>query len=324
MLFRSGEPEPTFAQFLEKAPFDAATKTWAAAYVEGFHAARKERIGVRSLVEDEEASEAIGGDHLFRVLSGYDGVPRRLLEGARSARLLLATAVTAVRWKPGEVRAETRTASQPGEPITARRALITVPVGVLQAGPEEPGAIRFDPEPPNIGAARRLEMGHVERLTLCFRERFWEQVEGLGEMAFLHSLDEWVPAWWTALPVRAPLLTAWAGGPAAERFTGRGESFAVEQAIGALARALGMPRGRIEGLLEGWRRHDWQADPYSRGAYSYAPPGGRELRRALAAPVDGTLFFAGEAANTEGHSAMVHGAIATGRRAAAEILASFA
>lgn len=274
-------------------------------------------------MEDAEASQAIEGDHLFRILSGYDRVPRYLREGAHSARLLLNTVVTTLRWRRGEVETEARTASgQPVETVTARRALVTVPIGVLQAPPGAPGAIRFDPEPPNLKAARRLEMGDVMRLTLRFHEAFWERREGLSEMAFLHALDEWVPAWWTALPVRAPILTAWAGGPPAERYTGRGESFAVEQALSALARVLGMPRGEIEAQVEGWHWHDWRADPYSRGAYSYAPPGGAALRRTLAAPAGDTLFFAGEATDTEGHSAMVHGAIATGRRAAAEILAS--
>jgi len=42
--------------------------------------------------------------------------------------------------------------------------------------------------------------------------------------------------------------------------------------------------------------------------------------RVLAAPVEDTLFFAGEATSTDGHTGTVHGAIATGRRAAHEVL----
>ena len=65
--------------------------------------------------------------------------------------------------------------------------------------------------------------------------------------------------------------------------------------------------------------HDWQHDAFSRGAYSYQAVGGSEATRALARPVRGTLFFAGEAADVEGRTGTVHGAIATGRRAAAEV-----
>jgi uncharacterized protein with NAD-binding domain and iron-sulfur cluster len=47
-----------------------------------------------------------------------------------------------------------------------------------------------------------------------------------------------------------------------------------------------------------------------------------DAAQALAAPVDGTLFFAGEATNVEGYTGTVHGAIATGLRAANELLES--
>src|SRR6185436_8798671 len=64
---------------------------------------------------------------------------------------------------------------------------------------------------------------------------------------------------------------------------------------------------------------DWQADPFSKGAYSYAPVGNLAARQKLAEPIAETLFFAGEATNTEGFSGTVHGAIATGRRAAQQV-----
>jgi monoamine oxidase len=90
--------------------------------------------------------------------------------------------------------------------------------------------------------------------------------------------------------------------------------------VEALAGLLDEPAGTLEAQLEGWFRHDWDADPYARGAYSYVPAGAMDARAALAAPVEGTLFFAGEATDLQGHAATVHGAIASGRRAAAEIL----
>jgi monoamine oxidase len=119
---------------------------------------------------------------------------------------------------------------------------------------------------------------------------------------------------------RAPILTAWAGGPAAEGLLLREESIVVAQALNTLARLLGLKRERLEGLLETWHMHDWQADPLARGAYSYVPVGGLDASRALAAPVDDTLFFAGEATDTDGRNGTVHGAIASGWRAAAEII----
>ena len=95
----------------------------------------------------------------------------------------------------------------------------------------------------------------------------------------------------------------------------------VDQALGALAGALALPPGRIEGALAGAHTHNWHTDPFARGAYSYVRVGGMDAVRALAAPVAATLFFAGEATNADGQTGTVHGAIATGRRAAREILA---
>jgi monoamine oxidase len=66
--------------------------------------------------------------------------------------------------------------------------------------------------------------------------------------------------------------------------------------------------------------HDWNSDPFSYGAYSYVKAGGEGCQATLAAPIANTLFFAGEHTDTTGHNGTVHGAIASGQRAAKEIL----
>jgi monoamine oxidase len=75
-------------------------------------------------------------------------------------------------------------------------------------------------------------------------------------------------------------------------------------------------------LLEAAYFHDWQNDPFSRGAYSYGKVGADGAQQELSHPVEDTLFFAGEATDTTGHNGTVHGAIASGRRAAREIVDS--
>ena len=66
--------------------------------------------------------------------------------------------------------------------------------------------------------------------------------------------------------------------------------------------------------------HDWHADPFFRGAYSYVPAGRMQAREKFATPVADTLYFAGEAASLDGHSATVHGAIGSGLRAARAVV----
>jgi monoamine oxidase len=73
-------------------------------------------------------------------------------------------------------------------------------------------------------------------------------------------------------------------------------------------------------LLAAWYTFDWQTDPYARGAYSYIPTSGLDAPRMLGEPVEGTLFFAGEATDLDSQNGTVHGAMASGRRAAGEII----
>jgi monoamine oxidase len=302
-------------------------------YVQGFHAARTERVGVLGLNKVNEAAERVDGDKQFRILDGYDGVARRLYDEAveRGATFRLGTAAEEVRWGRGRVEITTRSEDDPRS-YGAARALLTLPLGVLQAPPGEAGAVRFVPAlPEKEEAANGLAVGQVVKLTLRFRERFWEElklptkegrVEDLARLAFLHAPDERVPTWWTQLPVRAPVLVGWAGGPRAEKLLPGGGQSVLDRALESLARILGVPRRRVEELLEESYTHDWRADPFARGAYSYLPVGGLDAQARLARPIADTLFFAGEATSTEGHVGTVHGAIASGVRAAREIVQS--
>lgn len=85
---------------------------------------------------------------------------------------------------------------------------------------------------------------------------------------------------------------------------------------------MGIAEPQLRKHMTGSFMHDWQTDPFSLGAYSYAAVGGMDAAKALATPVANTLYFAGEATNGCGYNGTVHGAIATGLRAAKELLRS--
>jgi len=94
----------------------------------------------------------------------------------------------------------------------------------------------------------------------------------------------------------------------------------IGECLDSLSRIFQMPRSEIEVLVQSSYTHNWTSDPFSRGAYSYVPAGGLRAQKELSRAEADTLFFAGEATNTEGHSGTVHGAIASGIRAAKEII----
>ncbi|HET9784193.1 MAG TPA: FAD-dependent oxidoreductase, partial [Terriglobales bacterium] len=90
-----------------------------------------------------------------------------------------------------------------------------------------------------------------------------------------------------------------------------------------LAARFGLPPEAVAHEVLAAHVHDWQADPWAQGAYSYATVGGADAFAELAQPLLDTRFFAGEATDATGHHATVPGAVASGRRAAAEALAGF-
>jgi monoamine oxidase len=198
--------------------------------------------------------------------------------------------------------------------------------------------IRFVPELPvsKRAAVQKLAMGNVLKINLRFRERFWEAAKlwdkdaetlSFHDAAFFHYPDAPLPTWWTQLPVRAPLLVGWTGGPRADLVrTGSGSDQAnrvsgqvLDQAIQSLAQIFRLPASEIERQLEANYIHDWATDPFSLGAYSYVPVDGLDAQKELSLPLDDKLYFAGEA-TCRGHIGTVHGAIQSGQRAAVEVL----
>lgn len=144
----------------------------------------------------------------------------------------------------------------------------------------------------------------------------------LDSMGFLFSPLAAVPVWWTAAPMTEPVMTGWLGGPRAARLTGMADEQVIQLALEALAATLRLPHGDVAAALRGAFTHDWGADRWAMGAYSYAGLDGTDARRALSQPVDDTLFWAGEATHWTGSAGTVHGALASGGRAAADLLRS--
>jgi monoamine oxidase len=329
-------PDESFLSFLKRCcdrssnPQKREASERALAYVSGFNAADPERVGVHWLVEEMRAEEKIEGDRAFRSINGYEDLLNIFREELAEARVPIQTetVVDSVAWSENRAEVATHRVHE-SRTFTAGRVLMTVPLGVLQAAPGEQGAVRFTPELPGkkLEALKKLVMGKVMRVTLRFRHRFWDTMSApgtdrqtLSAMSFLFSQDDWVPTWWTTMPEKLPLITGWAPFRCAERLSGKSRSFVIDQCLRTLSNLLNLGPEELAQLLDAAYFHDWQNDPFSRGAYSYGAVGADGAQRALASPIENRLFFAGEATDTSGHNGSVHGAIASGRRAAREIL----
>ena len=286
----------SFRAFLARQRLPKLTRTLATMMVQGFDAADPALASAREIVEEWSGGGL--GVSQPRPQGGYGPLLEFL---SREITVQLQTEVREVRWKRGSVelrgtfRGELWSAWAP-------RAVITVPIGVL------PSLVREKRH-----ALAKLESGPVVRVAMAFREAFWEKQH--PGVAFFHSPNAPFPTFWTPLPMHAPLLTCWAGGPKASRLTGSSEKTLLKHALASVRSVLGNfeePRAYL--------MHDWQADPFARGGYSYVKVGGTGAREELAAPLEETLYFAGEATDTE-QSGTVGGALASGQRAAREVLA---
>jgi monoamine oxidase len=302
-------------------------KQWATGYVSGFNAADPGLVSARWLVNSRRSDEQIEGDRAFHIAGGYQNLVDIFLRelNNRKVEIRLNTIVTGIKWRSGSVEILAN-GPQLETTFVASRALVTLPLGVLQSA----HFVRFEPQLPGdkSEALRKLAMGKVVRVALCFRERFWQELHGtsdsrnLARLSFLFSRDSFFPTWWTQMPETVPIITGWAAAKSAEKLAGMSKQAVIDTAVQSLSSLLHVEKSAVQSQLTSAYFHDWNADPFSQGAYSYVKVGGEGCQRTLGSPIENTLFFAGEATDTSGHNGTVHGAIASGQRAAREILKS--
>jgi monoamine oxidase len=299
----------------------ADERDYARMLAEGFDAADTRRASAKAIV-DEWTGEMMTDAPQSRPDKGYEPLLQALLTAmpADKARVQLQTVVREVRWSRGSVEVGAEWLGQAVE-VRARRAVITLPLGVLQESTGT-GAVRFSPAlDMKSDALEGLVSGPVIKLSLRFRTAFWDHLDHgrYREGTFFHAPKCRFPTMWSAVPQRAPLLQAWAGGPRAESLASASHPELVRHGLDTVEALFGKDVDAAR-QLDAAYVHDWQGDPFARGAYSYVGVGGGTAREDLAAPVDDTLYFAGEAADAE-EPATVTGALQSGERAAREILA---
>jgi len=302
-------------------------RTRAQMIVEGLDAADPQLISANEVIA--EWTGDLLSDQQARPLGGYGPMMSFLAHKLTGldVTVKLRSVVTDVQWRKGRVVVRVSTArgakqlrgAKRSREITARRAILAVPLEILR--PEVPGAIRFDPP---LDAKRwaldHLATGPALKLVLEFAEPFWETVARgrYRDASFFHDGRGHFPTFWTSLPLRTSSLTAWAGGPRVDAMSGLDAYQLADRALTDLRRIFKVHRS-VPKLQSVWF-HDWQLDPFARGAYSYVKTGGGQARRKLAAPLAKTLYFAGEATDYEGEATTVAGAIASARRVARQIL----
>ncbi|MEU3019720.1 MULTISPECIES: NAD(P)/FAD-dependent oxidoreductase [unclassified Nocardiopsis] len=214
----------------------------------------------------------------FRVVGGYDGLLPPLAHGLD---VRLGHAVRRVRWSGRGVEL---TAATPEGTVGVRadRCVVTLPIGVLKAGD-----VVFEPELP---AGHRDAVGALDRTdALKLVYEFDRAVFPADEDALGWDEDTGF-VFWCLSRENPEVVVAWAAGERARELLALPLAQRFAAGLDALSGALGEePPAPVARTT-----HDWAADVFSRGAYLYVPPGAHDAPDALAAPLEGVLYFAGE------------------------------
>lgn len=194
--------------------------------------------------------------------------------------------------------------------VRARAVIVTAPTSLLAAG-----AIRFTPDLPDwLEAAAGLPLGLADKVHLAF-----DDAEALPKDAHIFGhTDRTRTGSYYLRPFGRPLIEVYLGGAHARALEAEGEGAAAAFAIEELVGVMG---SHVRAQLHCVAASRWANDPWALGSYSHALPGHADCRARLARPVEGRLFFAGEATSPGGFST-AHGAYREGVRTAETVLAS--
>ena len=213
----------------------------------------------------------------------------------------LNTPATLVRWGGRDIAVET-----PAGTLSAGAVIVTLPPSVMHAG-----GLRFDPllPPAKQEAMAAIKVGTANKVFIAVDGDPF----GMPDTSYgTSSADRRRIASLSFRQFGRNMVGGYLGGDLAEELELAGEAAMIEFVIGELASMFGASIRTHLGKAIGTR---WFADPWSRGAYSAARPGQAGARGVLAEPIDGRLFFAGEACSIDAFGTC-HGAYRTGVSAA--------
>jgi len=244
-----------------------------------------------------------------RITGGAARVAQMLAAGLGD-RVLLAAPVSAIVRKGAAVQAESARGT-----VRARRAIVAVP-------PQLAAEIRFEPRLPHarVTALSSVPMGAVTKVSAVYSRPFWRE-NGLSGKAVTARgpltavFDNSAPG-----ADAAGVLVGFVPGARSRDLAGRPAAERRSAVLDTLARLFGPQAGRPDAYVE----KDWGADPWSRGGYFGLPRVGAMARtaRVLGEP-SGLVHWAGSETVLKDYGGM-EGAVSSGERAAAEVLAALA
>lgn len=291
-------------------------------FVAGYDTADPDRASSYAL-RKEWQSEDDNSQH--RTNGGYGVVTAYLEKEIKDAggSIALNAIVKNIKWSRGAVTVSTAE----GNNYKAEKAVIALPLGILQADAQEKAGVAFEPvlQKPQR-AIMDLGFGAVVKILLHFDEPFWENAEtdkkageSIKDMGYLFS-SEAIPTWWTQHPEEGTLFTGWIGGPDAAKLKVKSDEDILELSLTSVGNIFNFTPTELRKKLRKYTIVNWTADPFTLGSYAYDTITSANGRKILFEPVEDTLYFAGEYLYEGPAIGTVEAALCSGKNVAEAIL----
>ncbi len=248
---------------------------------------------------------------MIELVGGMDHLPLAFLPALRD-KIRFGARMVAIEQAPDSVTVHYQTAAGRFS-VTGDELIVTVPFPVLRHVEVLPELSRGKQR-----AIRQLHYDASAKIVLQFRNRFWEEVDGIfggGSFSDLPIRVTYYPDH-SAETGRGVVLASYTWSEDAQRWGSLSPSDRISQALENLSRIHPEARDAFEvGTSKMW--HD---DEFAGGAFALFDPGQQTLLHHLIVQSEGRLHFAGE--HTSLYHAWIQGAIESGLRVARDINAS--
>jgi len=275
-------------------------------FAEGFNLADISRASILSLKDEWKNIEK----KQFRIKEGYGQLIKYLYDRCNTpnAEFNFNTIAEKIVYKNHVI---VHTTSK--KKFESGKLIITVSAGVLQSG-----SIQFEPVlNDHAMAIQGLGFGGVIKFLFEFKTNFWN--DHADDIGFVLS-DEVIPTWWTQLPVKNNLLTGWMGGPNAMENIYEPGSSLLQTALLSLSTIFKTAPAILKQELVNYRIVNWMNNPFIKGGYSYNTLHSQKAKEILNKPVDGKIYFAGEAVSKSDSQGTVESALQSGYDVAEQLL----
>ncbi|WP_158828134.1 flavin monoamine oxidase family protein [Mucilaginibacter lacusdianchii] len=291
-------------------------------YAAGYDTSDTSRVSVLALRREWQGEDE---EHQYRIEGGYCAMIQYLVAEIKNSggEIFLNQPVKEIQWQHNDVSIITADRNI----YKAEQVVVALPLGVLQASPDDSGALSFTPPvKEQTQALQKMGFGAIIKVLLQFDNLFWEDEvteelvgKSLKDMLFLFS-DEQIPTWWTQAPAHVPLLTGWLGGAPANKWRNKPETEILDEALQSLSNIFNRSVDALKEQLVAWHVANWTAEPYTRGSYAYDTVDTVESLKVLTKPIENTVFFAGEYMYTGPAMGTVEAALTSGQDVAEQML----